>query len=159
VFSQLNAGVVTRHYTTTVTLTAGRTYAFKVKARNTVGLSLYSEPISILAAHEPDAPLNLANVPATYSFDGQQVGGITTAYQVGLTWTEGDYNGGTSVIDFRVSFKEQSAADYTIFADLHTSTAITVDGLTPGDIYDFAIQARNVIKTSLMSAVLTVKAA
>lgn len=63
-----------------MSLTAGRTYAFKVKARNSVGLSLYSEAISILAAHEPDAPLNLANVPATYSFDGQQVGGITTAY-------------------------------------------------------------------------------
>ena len=62
--------MLTRHYTTTVALTPGLTYAFKVRARNTVGLSLYSEPISILAAHEPDAPDDVQNVPAVYAFDG-----------------------------------------------------------------------------------------
>jgi hypothetical protein len=55
-------------------LTAGVTYAFKVKARNSVGSSEFSDPIAILAAKEPDAPLNL------------QIPSQTNAYQIGLTW-------------------------------------------------------------------------
>lgn len=49
-FVLLESNVLTEHYTTTVALTVGRTYAFKIRARNTVGLSLYSEVVSILAA-------------------------------------------------------------------------------------------------------------
>lgn len=62
-FVFLEEGVPTRYYTTTVTLEKGVTYAFMVRARNTVGLSLYSEPISILVAQPPDAPINVLNVP------------------------------------------------------------------------------------------------
>jgi hypothetical protein len=92
-------------------LTVGKTYAFKIRARNTVGLSLYSEIIDILAAQPPDAPLNVANVPAP----------TTTAWQIGLSWTEGSYNGGSHVIDYRIRFKEEASPveDYVIFADNH----------------------------------------
>jgi len=44
-----------------------------ITARNSVGVSSQSTPLSILAAKDPDAPLNLVNVPS-----------ITTANQVGL---------------------------------------------------------------------------
>jgi hypothetical protein len=37
-------------YTTTVALIAGQTYTFYVEARNSVGFSVVSAPISILAA-------------------------------------------------------------------------------------------------------------
>lgn len=47
-----------------MTLVPGTTYAFKVQARNTVGFSLDSETISILAAKVPDIPINLQNNPA-----------------------------------------------------------------------------------------------
>jgi len=50
-------------------LTAGETYSFKVTARNTVGDSVMSDPISVLAAKLPDAPVSFANVA-----------GITTGY-------------------------------------------------------------------------------
>jgi hypothetical protein len=121
-----------------------------IRARNTVGLSLYSESVSILAAHEPDAPINVENVPSVFTFDGLNIGGITTAYQVGLVWVEGPYNGGTHVIDFRISFKETTDSDdfYTIFSDLYSPTGITVTGLTPSITYDFRIQSRNVINYS-----------
>jgi hypothetical protein len=44
-------------------LTPGETYSFKVLARNSVGESNLSDPITILAAKEPDAPLNFNNIP------------------------------------------------------------------------------------------------
>lgn len=55
----------------------------------------------MLAAKLPDTPLNLANVPA-----------ITTAYQIGLTWDEGAYNGGSPVIDYEVSYTEAVADNF-----------------------------------------------
>ena len=48
---------------TTVGLTAGETYQFKVTARNAVGDSGYSEVVSILAAKLPDSPINFLEVP------------------------------------------------------------------------------------------------
>lgn len=89
-------------YQTVTSLTPNTIYSFKLTARNTVGDSLMSEPVSIRAAEIPDAPLALSNVEA-----------ITTAYQVGLTWDEGTYNGGSPVIDYRVSFTD--ASDFTVF--------------------------------------------
>jgi len=43
----------------TTAVTAGKTYKFNVVARNTVGSSLESVEISILAAKVPDKPTNL----------------------------------------------------------------------------------------------------
>jgi len=88
-FVLLESSVLTTHYTTTATLTAGETYTFKVTALNTVGESLQSDPLAILAAKLPDAPLNLQNVPL-----------VTTAYQVGLQWQAGAYDGASPVIDY-----------------------------------------------------------
>jgi hypothetical protein len=42
-----------------VGLIAGETYQFKVTSRNSVGDSVESDAISILAAKAPDAPINL----------------------------------------------------------------------------------------------------
>ena len=58
-FTLLNNAVTDLFYLTTVPLTAGTTYKFKVTASNSVGSSLDSEVISILAAKVPDAPINL----------------------------------------------------------------------------------------------------
>ena len=44
-----------------MTLTAGVTYKFKVTARNSVGVSLESQVLEVLAAKLPDAPVNLVN--------------------------------------------------------------------------------------------------
>jgi hypothetical protein len=51
--------------TETVTgLSPGVTYKFAVKARNVVSLSEFSTTVNVLAAQIPDAPTDLANVPA-----------------------------------------------------------------------------------------------
>lgn len=49
-FIELQSGVTETYYQTTVVLTAGATYKFKVKARNSVGFSDNSGEIFILAA-------------------------------------------------------------------------------------------------------------
>lgn len=68
-YFEIDSGITTLHYTTSMSLTPGLFYKFKVTARNTVGSSVYSEEISILAAKIPDAPINVADVPE-----------VTTAY-------------------------------------------------------------------------------
>jgi hypothetical protein len=88
-FVELEAGVTSQFYQTSVTLSAGTTYVFKVQARNSVGFSSDSAELSVLAAKLPDAPINLNNDSA-----------MTTAYQVGLIWSDGAYNGGSAVIDY-----------------------------------------------------------
>jgi hypothetical protein len=89
-----------------------------VTARNTVGSSLQSEEVAILAAKEPDAPISLLNNAA-----------ITTGYQVGLEWSDGAYNGGSAVIDYQFSFKTSVGTEYTIFQSNILPKAITVTGL------------------------------
>jgi len=113
--------VTTQYYQTTVTLEAGTTYVFKVQARNSVGFSSDSTELSVLAAKLPDSPVSLANVAAT-----------TTGYQVGLSWSDGAYNGGSPVIDYQVSFKEAISGSYAVFASGILTQSATVTSLTPG---------------------------
>ena len=102
----------------------------------------------MLAAKLPDAPINLANVPA-----------VTTANQVGLTWQEGPYNGGAPVIDYQVSFTEVATNSYTVFSDGLLTTSETVTGLTPGVTYRFVVKARNVVTFSEYSDSVDILAA
>jgi hypothetical protein len=46
----LESGILPLSYQTTVTLTPGARYKFKVEARNSVGYSLLSDEVEILAA-------------------------------------------------------------------------------------------------------------
>jgi len=123
-------------------------YSFKLTSRNTVGTSLLSEAISIRAAKIPDAPLLLKNVPS-----------ITTGYQVGLSWTEGDYNGGSPVIDYQVSIANENSPIFNIFASKITTTYFTVTDITPGIIYYFLVQSRNLVGYSAYSESISVLAA
>lgn len=55
----LQGGVTQAEFTTTNVLVAGENYSFKVTSRNSVGNSLQSESLTVLAAKEPDAPVSL----------------------------------------------------------------------------------------------------
>ena len=149
-FVLLDGAVTDQFYLTTVTLTAGTTYKFKVTARNEVGSSLDSEVVEILAAKLPDAPVNLVNVSE-----------VTTAYQVGLSWEEGPYNGGSPVIYYQVSYTALQAGGYTVvvFSTNVVDTSETVTGLTPGVTYRFNVQARNIVSRSEYSSHIDILAA
>jgi hypothetical protein len=60
-YIELEQNIVATQYTTTIGMTAGTVYSFKVKARNLVGLSDFSLPVSILAARVPDPVVNLVD--------------------------------------------------------------------------------------------------
>lgn len=107
-----------------------------------------SQAVSILAAKNPDAPINLANAPE-----------VTSAYQIGLTWDEGVYNGGSPVIDYMVLYTTADSDNYQIYSQNLLQKQETVTGLTPGVSYKFITRARNVIGFSVDSSSVTILAA
>lgn len=125
---QLASGVTNQYFQTTNELTSGLFYKFKVISRNSVGFSVDSQEVEILAAVEPDAPINLVNDAS-----------VTNAYQVRITWSNGAYNGANSIIDYQVSFKVLGDADYQIFSTDQTTREETITGLTPGVQYQFVV--------------------
>jgi hypothetical protein len=50
----LETEILTKSYSTTFTITAGRTYTFRIEARNSVGYSSISSTLSVLAATVPN---------------------------------------------------------------------------------------------------------
>lgn len=101
---QLASGVTLLEYTTSVPLTPGVHYTFKVSARNQVGEGALSDPISIYAATYPDAPVTLTEDHV-----------ITNAYQIGINWQDGAYDGGSPVLDYEVWYKETEVSEYTMW--------------------------------------------
>ena len=53
-WTTLDSNVLTRSYTTTVVLTPGAYYKFRVEALNSVGYSIPSADLEILCAQQPD---------------------------------------------------------------------------------------------------------
>lgn len=76
-------------------MTSQSVYA-KIVAYNLIGDSITSAEgnggVAFIIV-EPDAPVNLARNELT-----------TTTSEIGLTWEEGDYNGGSTVIDYRITY-------------------------------------------------------
>jgi hypothetical protein len=159
VYTMLAEGVTTEYYQTTAELTPAVEYTFKVEARNAVGIGAQSLPITIRAARVPDAPVSLSDVPAIFAVDGEQTGGITNAYQIGLDWQDGAYNGGTPVIDYRVSYKQLASVDFIVYQSNITALPYTVLGLEPGITYTFKVEARNLVGFSAYSATVDILAA
>jgi len=71
-------------------LEVGKTYRFKISARNDLGSSDYSSPISILAAQQPDKPAT----PTTTVSDANVV----------ITWTAPP-SGGSDITGYTVTIK------------------------------------------------------
>lgn len=95
-FVILASQVSSKSYTATG-LTNGQTYSFKIEARNLKGYSAFSNQVSILCSRIPDAPTNLAYTAQT-----------SNDVQIALTWANGASNGGSSIIDYRVSYDQGS---------------------------------------------------
>lgn len=64
--------------------------------------------------------------------------------QVTLSWTPPTSDGGSSITDYRIEYKQTSAGSYSTFADsVSTGTSTVVSGLTNGESYDFQVSAVN----------------
>lgn len=79
-------------------ITAGRTYKFKIEARNTVGYSLESEELSILAAVIPGKPSS----PIT------QVQGTNVV----ITWSVSD-DGAAPITGYLVKIRQYDGVTFT----------------------------------------------
>ena len=128
-YTVFSSGVLTT--TETVTgLTPGVTYRFVVQARNVVTLSEYSAHVDVLAAQIPDAPTDLANVPAD-----------TTSSQIGLSWVAPVFDGGSPLIDYRLWTDDATGGDFNVLEQSLTSLSYTAVGLTQGATYRFKVEA------------------
>lgn len=92
----LESSVLTQEYTA-LSLSSGVTYKFKVRARNSVGFSLFSAEISALAAQIPDAPENVST-----SIDG---------LNVIVSW-DLLYDGGTPVIAYLIKLRTSDGSTF-----------------------------------------------
>lgn len=106
----------------------------KVKATNIIGDSGTSiEGNGAVILTNPDAPVSLSNVVAT-----------TSATTIAMTWSAGAANGGSPVIDYRISHKLLTDASFTELASGITTTSYSTTSLTAGGEYIFKVEARNV---------------
>ena len=80
----------------------------------------------------PDAPVSLADDVAT-----------TSATTIAMTWSQGAVNGGTPVIDYRVSHKLSTDSLFTELASGVTTASYTTTALTQGAEYVFKVESRN----------------
>lgn len=95
----------------------------------------------------PDAPLNLVNVPL-----------ITNSYEIGLYWIDGVQNGGSSIIDYKLTYKIGTGA-FEVLETCIMTNYYTVLPLTSGQTYTFMVQSRNVMGYSDYSNTVTVTTA
>jgi hypothetical protein len=75
----------------------------------------------------PDSPINLADVPS-----------VTSATQIGLSWDEAVFNGGSSVIDYRVWYSTDGTSFSVVQAGI-TTKVFTVGSLASGKSYHFKV--------------------
>jgi hypothetical protein len=95
IVSALECTIPSSHFITEpYELEWGTSIQAKVIATNVRGSSLQSDSGNgAVIETNPDAPVSLQDAPL-----------VTAATQVGLTWLEGAANGGTAVIDYRISY-------------------------------------------------------
>ena len=95
----------------------------------------------------PDSPTDLQNEPL-----------ITNAFQIGLSWTPGQSDGGKTVAFYRLSYDQGLGVWTTLVEEVYTTDYIYTS-VTQGTIYTFKVEARNSVGYSLQSSELSILAA
>jgi hypothetical protein len=86
----------------------------------------------------PDEPINLSNDLL-----------ITWGTTIGLTWDEGNKNGGTPVIDYTVMSLSSDSSTYIEIQVGVVGTSVTLKGFNLGTTYTFKVKARNAFDFSV----------
>lgn len=121
----------------------------RIIAKNVVGDSQTSDVGNgAIILTQPDKPIALSDNAA-----------VTSSNQIALTWNEGTDDGGSPVIDYTISYKEQDSIDGYEVKEGVTDTFTTVTGLTQGTTYQIKVQARNLHGLSEFSDEIEVLAA
>ncbi len=120
---------------TDTNVTNGQTYFYQVSAVNSVGEGPESSGVSVTPLGMPTVPQNLQGTPG----NGQVI----------LTWSAPVSNGGASIDYYIVS---QNGADVKHV----NATSTTIDGLTNGQTYNFALTAHNSYGIGTLSTAISV---
>ena len=143
--------MTSKAYTTVVPLTAGRTYTFKVEARNNVGYSISSTGLAVLAAQIPDTPV----APTT----------AVSSSNVVISWTlPGD--GSTPITGYKVEIRHSDNVSFSTEpndCNMQASTLLTCSvpistlltspfSLLWGSSIYARVSAINIVGTSMTSA-------
>jgi hypothetical protein len=72
---------------------------------------------------------------------------ITNGTQIGLKWSPGASDGGSSIIDYSISY-DQAKGIFVPLALNITSTTYIASGLVGGLSYSFKVSARNAVGSS-----------
>jgi hypothetical protein len=86
----------------------------------------------LISVFPPDPPTNLTDLPE-----------ITSSSQIGIGWQAGASDGGTQVIDYRLSY-DQAAGNWVTLEEAVVGTKYTTSfSVQAGKTYSFTIEARN----------------
>ena len=113
-----------------------------------MGLSALSSEVQILCSRIPDAPVSLLNNAA-----------VTTHLVIGFTWSSGASNGGSPVIDYRISYDQATSTWIPLATGITTLSFTTTNPLVEGTTYKFKVEARNVVGYSATSTEIAILAA
>ena len=83
---------------------------------------------------------------------------ITASGIIGITWSAPSSNGGSAIIDYKISYKTGTAA-YSVLASGITATSYTASSLSAGVIYNFKVTARNAVGLGADSSEVSIIAA
>lgn len=105
----------------------------KVKATSVVGDSGNSPAGNgAVILTNPDPPVTLANNVAS-----------TSSTKIAMTWSAGASDGGTPVIDYRISYKLTSDLSFAVLVSGVTTTSYETTSLTQGSQYVFKVESQN----------------
>lgn len=113
-------------------LTNGQAYDFQIVTKTNLSTSSYSSVVSATPQTTPGAPQNL-----TVSAGNGQLG---------VGWTAPADNGGASVTDYRIQYREVTspASSWTTLVDgVSTTTSVRIPSLTNGTEYEVQVAAIN----------------
>ena len=140
-------------YTFTGSITAGKTYNFRMRVLNLQGWSSYSDMTPVIAASVPGSPSSI-----TTSYDGSNVK---------IAWTAPSSNGGSTITSYTIKIKATDGNYYTDTSEWNGASSIVVSAaycevkmntltispysLVKGDLIIAQISATNVIGTGATS--------
>lgn len=99
----------------------------RITAKNLIGYGPAATGAGAYIFSQPDAPLNFAEDIAN-----------SNMYQTALTWEDGAINGGTEVLDFRISYSTEYG-DYLVLRQGITERSYIASGITTGVTYKFKV--------------------
>ena len=125
-------------------LTPATAYRYRVTAINSVGAGTVSSVVAgTTLAVSPNSPKTLVASEVTFN-------------SVQLSWQSPDYDGGSSITDYKLEISGDGKSFAIVRDQVSTQTGYTVTGLTPNSQYSFRVTAINSVGSSQASDLLTV---